>query len=160
LIPKLLTIYEKTADAGLHGAAEWLLSEWGQGQQINEVNERLAAKEDTRSEMSNDRAWYITSQAHTMVVLQADSFLMGSPASELGRDEDEPLHQRKIGRRFSISSKEVTKGQYRRFQRDNPQVARENIDQWVKTDDSPQVFVTWYEAAWYCFASVESGVCG
>ena len=32
-------------------------------------------------------------------------------------------------------------------------------DQWVKTDDSPQTAMTWYEAAWYCnWLSEQEGI--
>jgi formylglycine-generating enzyme required for sulfatase activity len=38
-------------------------------------------------------------------------------------------------------------------------VRRFNIDQWVKTDDSPEVGMTWYEAAAYCnWLSEQEGI--
>ena len=75
---------------------------------------------------------------------------MGSPPSEPGRVPHETLHQRKIGRRIAIASKELTKEEYRRFLNENPNVVQIDIERFSKTDDSPQVELHWYDAARYC----------
>ncbi len=45
LIPKLLTIYERDPDPGLHGAAEWLLRKWGREKDLGAILARLAGDE-------------------------------------------------------------------------------------------------------------------
>ena len=146
LIKTLLSVYRSDADSGLHAAAEWLLRRWNQSEQIAEVD----TDPQLRAAQDNQRQWYINTQGQTFVVLQADEFLMGSPESEPKRRSDEILHRRRIGRRFAISAKEVTKSQYRAFQRDNPHIPTPNIEKYSPTDDSPQVGVDWYDAAAYC----------
>jgi len=85
--------------------------------------------------------------------------LMGSPSSEPERGPDERQHRVHLGRRLAISTTLVTKEQFGRFQLDCPDVARKNMDQWVKTADSPQTGVTWYEAAQYCnWLSKQEGI--
>ena len=51
-----------------------------------------------------------------MVVVPAGSYLMGSPASEVGRyDTEVPVHWVTIGQSFAVGVYEVTRGQYARF---------------------------------------------
>ena len=51
-----------------------------------------------------------------MVVVPAGSFLMGAPADEGGRDDDEgPVHRVTIGEAFAVGVYEVTRGEYERF---------------------------------------------
>ena len=151
LIENLLTVYENEPDAGLHGAAEWLLRKWGQAAQVQSVVEKLRSKdEQLRARKATDkRQWYVNSQGQTFVVLNAGEFLMGSPESEPGRFGDETQHRCQIGRRFAISTMDVTKEQFGRFQTVHPEIPKNNTP-WVKTNDSPQIDMTWYEAARYC----------
>ena len=51
-----------------------------------------------------------------MVVVPAGTFMMGSPASEAGRDDDEgPLHGVTISQPFAVGVYEVTRGEFGRF---------------------------------------------
>ena len=51
-----------------------------------------------------------------MVVVPAGSFMMGSPSSEAGRDDDEgPRHRVTISAPFAVGVHEVTRGQFGRF---------------------------------------------
>ena len=87
------------------------------------------------------------------MILEAAEFLMGSPPAEPDRAADETQHRVRIPRRWAISTAAVTKAQYRKFQEAVKgydlahQLALAAI---VRTDDSPQTAMTWYEAAWYC----------
>ncbi len=42
LTAKLLGMYRADPDAGIHGAAEWLLRQWGQQKQLREIDRQLA----------------------------------------------------------------------------------------------------------------------
>lgn len=54
--------------------------------------------------------------APAVVVVASGSFLMGSPADERGRSENEgPQHRVTIGRGFGLGMQEVTVGQFRSF---------------------------------------------
>jgi len=155
LIEQLFGIYEYEPDAGLHGAAEWVLRKWGQGKRLEAVVEKLKSDEKQMQarKSSDKRQWYVNSQKQTFVIVEGGEFLMGSPESELDRYRNEGQHRCRIRRRFAISAHEVTKARYRPFEKavkgyglvDNPEYAPI-----VRTDDSPQTALTWYEAAHYC----------
>ena len=154
LIKRLLGIYENEPDAGLHGAAEWLLRKWGQGRRLEAMLDKLKTddKQLQRRKASEKRQWYVNTQKQTFVVVDAREgwFRMGSSKSEPGRFPDEVQHRVRFARRFAIATTEVTKEQFGRFQTARPEIAKIDTSQWVKTDDSPQVNMTWYEAAHYC----------
>ena len=44
LIETLLNVYRNDPDAGLHAAAEWLLRQWKQGEQLAAIDEKFKAK--------------------------------------------------------------------------------------------------------------------
>jgi eukaryotic-like serine/threonine-protein kinase len=155
LIEKLLAVYEDESDAGLHGAVEWLLRKWGQSKRLDAVVEKLRNNErQMQARTSNEkRQWYVNTQNQTFVTVDAGEFVMGSPASESDRFPNEFRHRCRIGRRFAISSHEVTKAQYRTFQqavKGFDLAGAPDLSAYVRTDDSPQTDVTWYEAAHYC----------
>jgi hypothetical protein len=160
LIEKLLAVYENDPDSGLHCAAEWLLRKWDQAARLQPLVEKLRSKEEQlRARKATDkRQWYVNTQGQTFVVLDAGEFLMGSPKSEPGRSPGETLHRCHIGRRFAISTTDVTKAQFGRFQTAHPEIHKINTP-WVTTDDSPQTPMTWYEAAAYCnWLSEQEGI--
>lgn len=66
--------------------------------------------------------WFARSAGHRMAALTAGEFQMGSPPLEPGREPDEKLHRRLIGRAFAIATKEVTREQWEQFLRANPNV--------------------------------------
>jgi eukaryotic-like serine/threonine-protein kinase len=152
LIEKLLSVYENEPDAGFHGATEWLLRRWGQSKRLDAVVQKLKCDEkQLQARKSTDkRHWYINTEKQTFAILDADEFVMGSPKSEPDRYVDEVQHRRRLKRRLAIATTEVTSEQFRRFQSARPEVKRPDTTMWVKTDDSPQIGMTWYEAAQYC----------
>jgi formylglycine-generating enzyme required for sulfatase activity len=50
-----------------------------------------------------------------MVKIPAGTFMMGSPTSEIDRDQDEKQHQVRIEQDFAIGKYEVTVGQFKKF---------------------------------------------
>jgi serine/threonine protein kinase/formylglycine-generating enzyme required for sulfatase activity len=153
LIEKLLNVYENEPDSGLHGAAEWLLRKWGQRKRLDAVLDKLKSDEKQLQgrKATDKRQWYINSQKQTFVIVDAGEFLMGAPESEPDRFSPyEVQHRVRIGRRFAISAHEVTKGEFGEFQSKHSEIYRPNISTWAKTHDSPQVVVSWFDAAAYC----------
>ncbi len=155
LTAKLLDLYQNNPDPGVHGATEWLLRQkgWDQKARLSEIDAQLLVDEKQLQarKATDKRQWYVNTEGQTFVILNADKpFRMGSPAGEPNRVNIEVPHQQRIGRTFAIASKIVTKAQFRHFQNANPDVAKVDIEQYSRTDDSPQVGVDWYDAARYC----------
>ena len=75
---------------------------------------------------------------------------MGSPITDPDRYSSETLHRRRINRRFAVATKEVTVEQYQRFLKENPKIARLEIDRHSPEPTRPMNGMTWYEAAAYC----------
>lgn len=145
-------IWRESDDAELHSAAEWLLKRWDDNTWLEEAKATLeASDEQLRSGWS--KRWYVNGQGQTFVIVDGDEFTMGSPSKGADRKDDERSHRRRIKRTLAACTTEVTHQQWREFsstvsgvwQADNP-----DIEPYVKSDDSPMVAMTWYEAAFYC----------
>ncbi len=161
LIEELLGIYENEPDPGLHGAAEWLLRKWGQGNRLEAVVEKVKCDERQLQarKSSEKRRWYANTKKQTFVVVDAGEFLMASPESEPDHQSNEPQHRRHIGRRFAIAAHEVTKSEFEEFRRKRSDIVKPETEQFVRTADSPQTAMTWYEAAAYCdWLSEQEGI--
>jgi formylglycine-generating enzyme required for sulfatase activity len=100
---------------------------------------------------------------HTMVVIRPGEFTMGSPLTERGRSPDETPHRVRIRRSYALATTEVTNAQFSRFLAAVPTYALQwaavaksrfgdppRFAQYSRTPDSPQVAVSWYDAARYC----------
>jgi len=152
-IPKLLAVYENEPDPGLHGAAEWLLRKWGQEKALEAVLTKLACDETQLRARAAKPSWYVNTQKQTFVAVDADRFVMGSPRSEPGFSPQNAQVTIHIGRTFVISAHEITRAQYRAFQRQIkvPASASDPVDRdYVLTDASAQSAVRWFDAAHYC----------
>ena len=115
LAPKVLQLYRDDPDAGLHGAADWLLRQWGQGDELKKIDRAWAEDQPHRDEKleeirkglaeasgrdvgaglprppgagSPNAFWYVNGQGQTMVVVPQprEPFLIGSPPTEEGRE--------------------------------------------------------------------------
>jgi serine/threonine protein kinase/formylglycine-generating enzyme required for sulfatase activity len=155
LIPHVIRLYRDDPDAGVHGAAEWLLRQWGQRDQLRQVEQGLAA-----SKVNGYRSWYVNGQGQTMVVIPGPvEFLMGSSPAEAGREggpeaKAETQHLKRISRSYALAAKEVTVGQFLRFRKDH-----QYNKVYSPTPDCPVTLVTWYEAAAYCnWLSKQEGI--
>src|SRR3954453_15669168 len=101
--------------------------------------------------------------AHTLVVIRGGEFLMGSPPTEADRSVAETQHRVRIPRTYAIATTEVTNEQFARFLAAVPEYAARwqrasaarfgnpsRLARYSRTPDSPQVGVSWYDAARYC----------
>ena len=167
VLPKVQEIYRTDADPGLHAASEWLLRQWNEEGWLKERNEQWATDQGGREKridgikqlLTKDKEkappqWYVNGQGQTMVVVPGPvEFLMGSPTTEAGRDDDEIQHKERIGRTFTLAAKSVTVEQYRKFDKDYEFPAV-----YTRTADLPVVGTSWYQAAEYCnWLSKEEG---
>jgi formylglycine-generating enzyme required for sulfatase activity len=100
---------------------------------------------------------------HAMVMIKGGEFIMGSPLTERGRAEEETPHRVRIPRNFAIATTETTNAQFARFLAAVPDFAKRwkaaatarfgdppRYAEFSRTPDSPQVAVSWYDAARYC----------
>jgi serine/threonine protein kinase/formylglycine-generating enzyme required for sulfatase activity len=141
LLPQLLRLYRDDPDPGIHGAAEWLLLQWRESDQLKEIEKGLAT-----GKAEAQRQWYVNRQGQTMVVVaNAGKFWMG---------EGKERHRKAIGRSFAIASKEVTVAQFLKFQKGHA------FDKgFSPSGDCPVNVVSWYHAAAYCnWLSEQEGI--
>ncbi len=153
LITKLLDLYRNDPDAGIHGAAEWTLRQWGQQEKIREMDAQLMKVKDR-----GERRWYVNGQGQTFAVIDGPvEFGMGSPPTDMERTPgNEPLRRMAIPRRFAIAAKEVTVEQFQRFLKlggitiDRYQVSADFLSKYSPDPEGPWIAPDWYTAAHYC----------
>ena len=149
LIARLRDLYKTDPDAGIHGATEWTLRQWGQQESLKELEAELMKVKDW-----GDRRWFVNGQGQTFAVINGPiEFSMGSPPTDREGHKDELLHKRVIRRRFAIATKEVTVEQYRQFQQaspDNNDATEDDLREHSPDPSGPMIGVTWYRAAAYC----------
>lgn len=73
------------------------------------------------------QVWKSPIDQREMVWVAPGTLSMGSPATEPGRDPDEPQHQVTIAQGFWLETSEVTNETYRRFLRVHPEWQKKNI---------------------------------
>ena len=164
LVKELLDVYRNHPDAGMHAASEWVLRKWGQGEAVLAIDLELKQVGEQPAVGDGDqRQWFINGQGQTFVAIDADKFQMGSPDSETGRGAYETLHQSTIGRRFAMSTKEVTRAEWRKFvtsvESEVYSPDQERLKVFSSQEDSPMIAMEWFEAAWYCnWLSEQEGI--
>ncbi|MEO1994812.1 MAG: SUMF1/EgtB/PvdO family nonheme iron enzyme [Planctomycetaceae bacterium] len=77
-----------------------------------------------------------------LTLIPPGEFMMGSPESELHRDDDELQHRVQISRPYYLGTFEVTQAQYQQVTGSNPSDFRGSLQ--------PVQFVSWIEAADFC----------
>jgi formylglycine-generating enzyme required for sulfatase activity len=145
LIAEFLDLYRNDPDAGIHGAAEWTLRQWGQQTRLQAADAELMKKKER-----GDRRWFVNSQGQTFAVIEGPvEFLMGSPATEPDRDSREDTHHRIIPRRFAIAIQEVSVKQYQLFVKEDTGADHAQNDRYSPDPEGPMNGVSWYDAAAY-----------
>jgi formylglycine-generating enzyme required for sulfatase activity len=156
LATRLLELYRKDPDAGIHGAASWTLRQWDMQSRLEEVDAALL-----KERAWGDRRWYISGQGHTFMVTSGPvEFTMGSPRWEPARGGNEPPPDRvHIARRFAIGNREVSIRQYDRFARAVGNVPPDYKNQYSPDPDGPANRISWFAAAQYCnWLSEQEGI--
>jgi eukaryotic-like serine/threonine-protein kinase len=131
----------KHVDAGVRGAAEWLLRRWGLQDKVAAIDAQLMAADAVTAKTGvlpvNGRRWFINSQNQVMVIVPPPgTFWMG---------EGSDRQQRSLNRSFAVASKETTAQQFAKFR--NRAFVK---GLWTSTPDCPALDVSWLEAAAFC----------
>jgi len=129
LVPRLLELYRDDPDPGTHGAAGWLLRQWGQQAKVEEIDQGMAT-----GEVAGKRRWYVNGQRQTFAIVPPGEF----------ETEDKRVKVR-VERRFALAAREVTVAEFRCFRKDHPYFKPH-----APTEDCPMNRVSWYDAAAYC----------
>jgi serine/threonine protein kinase/formylglycine-generating enzyme required for sulfatase activity len=140
LAARLVELYQDDPDPGVHGAADWLLRQWGQSGRLAELGHALAGERTKGS-----RRWSVNAQGQTMVLV---------PPSQFQRGMGEGRTQIRIDHGFAIAAREVTIAEFRRFRKEyTPR------SYYAQTVDYPVHLVSWYDAAAYCnWLSEQEGI--
>jgi formylglycine-generating enzyme required for sulfatase activity len=133
LVPYLASLYQEEPDAGIHGAAEWLLRQWHQEARLQAITKGLAT-----GQIAGKRQWYINGQGQTMIVIPR-------PTDEVSIGKGDERQQPVLNRSFAIASTEVTVAQFLAFRNDHRYSSRITPNR-----DCPMIDVSWYDAAAYC----------
>lgn len=145
LLARIVDLYHNDPDAGIHGAARWLLRQWQSKDEFKKTEEDLASfsreplasAEHTASR--GKRQWSVNSHGQTMVAIpkpRDGRFWMG---------EGTQRHQQTMAHDFEMSRESVTVGQFLEFRK-----GHQYVKQFAPTKDCPIIDVSWYEAAEYC----------
>jgi serine/threonine protein kinase/formylglycine-generating enzyme required for sulfatase activity len=131
-IPRLLELYRDEPDAGLHGAAEWVLRQWGQHDALREIDRSLAT-----GQAAGQRRWYVNRQGQTFTLIPrpGEVTIGGGNAPE----------KRRIDWTFAIAAKDVTVAEFLKLRPGHKYTAR-----FAPKPDCPMNEVSWYDAAAYC----------
>jgi serine/threonine protein kinase/formylglycine-generating enzyme required for sulfatase activity len=142
LLPILQQLYQHDDDAGVHCSAEWLLRRLGSREELE-----LRDGEPGRIPPPGKRRWFIATEGHLMTVIDGPvRFQLGSPASETGRSEAEPLaHSVEVRRRFALGTRPVTWHQFLQFR-----PAHRGAEQQAQVGECPVTLVNMQDAAEYC----------
>jgi len=82
-----------------------------------------------------------------LLLIPAGAFTMGSPASEIGRYDEETQHQVTLTKPFYMGRTEVTQGQWKKVM--GTTLWKDNL--FVEEgDDYPAVYVSWDDAVEFC----------
>ena len=150
LLMQLADWYGQDPSSGVHGAAGWLLRQWGQTEIARKVDQ-------TPVPYSPDREWFTLAIAvgpsappktfyYTFIVFPAGDYEIGSFSDELDRTKDEVRHRVKLTRPYALLDREITWDELITFK---PMYA----DLMQQSDAQPEAAgagADWYDAVGFC----------
>lgn len=142
LVSEWLDLYRTEPNAGLHGTIDWVLRRrWPHQPEVEAIDRELAGKP------RGERHWLINTQTQTMIVF---------PQRAKGATPGE----KHIPRSFAMAAKDVTVGEYARFQDAHPMYRYPDFpESYIMGPESPMVWLTWFDAACYCrWLSEQEGI--
>jgi formylglycine-generating enzyme required for sulfatase activity len=152
--------------------------DWGQGKELARIDAELASRararraalaagrvgaaaggplpllssgEPGRARPGGAPGWYVNGQGMTFTVVPGPvEFVMGSPASEQGRQPHETRHRRRIGRTYALATRAVTVRQWKQFLKERRGWPRDYAPEFSPDQECPINGVSWFMAAAYC----------
>ncbi|MFH0817994.1 MAG: SUMF1/EgtB/PvdO family nonheme iron enzyme, partial [Candidatus Micrarchaeota archaeon] len=104
-------------------------------------DERRRQEEEKIKEMERARTFTSPTLKAIFVLIPAGTFIMGSPSSESGRDDDETQHQVTISQPFYMQTTPVTQGQWQKVMIGSSPA---HFTSWrTETDNYPVEMVCW-----------------
>jgi formylglycine-generating enzyme required for sulfatase activity len=146
----LLDLYRHDPDPGIHGAADWVLRQWGHEKDLQAIDKELAklplstkmAGPGEAASQESDRLWYVNSLFQTMTVVRGPvEFIVG---------QGKFRHSESIDHGFAIAAEEVTVNQYREFIKETSGSDIKYNEKTSPVSTCPMNSVSWYDAAAYC----------
>jgi formylglycine-generating enzyme required for sulfatase activity len=162
LVARLTDIYRGDPDAGVHGAAEWVLRRWGHEAKLAAFGVELSKLKDR-----GGRRWFVNGQGQTFALIDGPvEFRMGSPVTETERTPGtETPRSVAIPRGFAIALKEVTVLQFQRFLKlasitvERYTFSAAFLNKYSPDPEGPWIAPDWYAAAHYCnWLSEQEGI--
>jgi formylglycine-generating enzyme required for sulfatase activity len=155
-VSKLTTWLRDDPSSAIHGAARWLLWEWGQKDEVKRIEERVVP-------YSPDREWFTREikvrktgisrilggqQTFylTFVVFPAGDYVLGSPEKEPERETDESRHTVTLDYDFAMLDRELTFAELAAFDSTYLQY----VKQYDLTPEHPAMAVDWYDGIRFC----------
>lgn len=157
LLTHLADWYANDPSSGVHGAAGWLLRQWGQTETARKIDQ-------TESPYSPDREWFtlaisVNPQSlpatdvplpksfyYTFIVFPAGTYQIGSTLDELDRSKDETRHTVTLTRPFALLDRQITFNELIAF---SPQYA-EFMQQIDAQPADAGVGADWYDSVGFC----------
>ena len=104
----MVDIYRNDVDAGVHGAAAWLLRHWNAQDDMQRCDENLST-----GKIENGRRWYLTHEGHTMTIINGPVGILDGHVHRLTMSErnGETQHRVTIKHSFAIGTTEITREQ-------------------------------------------------
>ncbi|MEO8493968.1 MAG: SUMF1/EgtB/PvdO family nonheme iron enzyme [Planctomycetota bacterium] len=162
----ILRDFEKDPDPGIHSATEWTLNQWTRDSRLNDIAAKYRATQDRLRSAANPaiagQGWYVNKLGQTMIVVSKPGRIeVGSPLNEVGRNDNEVLHDVQIDWQYALSAREIEVSDIQRMAKDEEFVnefestldendLRMMTESAKKGSHLPATEVSWYFAAAYC----------
>jgi formylglycine-generating enzyme required for sulfatase activity/transcriptional regulator with XRE-family HTH domain len=136
-------------DAGVHAAAGWYRRRMKEA--LKDASQNADVKGSRAAyDPTGRRSWFTVDVGPTRLtftVFRPGGFLMGSPADEAGRAENEgPRRPTRITRSFALCRAEVTRGEFESFMARTRTFGLPEIAEWSPGAADPVIGPTWLEA--------------
>ncbi len=143
ILQSMVDIFVEHPDSRVHSSARWLLRHWGR-----EADVLAKEKQLSRAEPEPGKNWHVDLAGNTFALFgPVDSFEMGlsknaaHPDFNIERILNEPVHRKRIPRRFGISIHEVTVGQFVGFEKELQKILSAQIPVYQARKDQQQALV-------------------
>ena len=131
-------------DAGIQGAAEWLLRRWGHDEWAFPM-----LRESEIQSLDPTVVAFVNERNQKFVVFGPAEFKMGSDHPSFGKNNKPKV--RRIDYHFAVATMELSRAEFRFCDENSALTVEGGYDtKHVPTDDAAETFLTWQTSAYYC----------